>query len=87
MSTYAVSMDGPPAIVPDVRWNAGRPPPSSAATDLATVSRFLLHATVAMSQRDAAGAMQDVDRAAAALEGKLIASTLVASSLVANTRQ
>lgn len=38
--------------------------------DLATVSRFLLHANVAMSQRYAAGAMQDVDRAAAELAGK-----------------
>ncbi len=38
--------------------------------DLATVSRFLLHANVAMSQRYAAGALQDVDRAAADLAGK-----------------
>lgn len=38
--------------------------------DLATVARFLLHSNVAMSARYAAGAMQEVDRAAAALAGK-----------------
>jgi len=39
--------------------------------DLATVSRFLLHSTVAATARYAAGAMQDVDRAAATLAGQL----------------
>lgn len=38
--------------------------------DLATVARFALHANVAMSARYAAGAMQEVDRAAADLAGK-----------------
>ncbi len=38
--------------------------------DLATVSRFLLHSTVAATARYAAGAMAEVDRAAAAAAGK-----------------
>jgi integrase len=38
--------------------------------DLATVARFAMHANVAMSQRYAMGAMQDVDRAAADLAGQ-----------------
>jgi integrase len=38
--------------------------------DLATVARFLMLANVAMAARYAAGAMQDVDRAAADLAGK-----------------
>lgn len=42
--------------------------------DLATVARFALHANVAMSQRYAVGAMQDVDRAAAAAAGKYLSS-------------
>jgi len=40
--------------------------------DLATVARFLLHANVAMAQRYAAGALQDVDRAAADLAGQTL---------------
>lgn len=40
--------------------------------DLATVARFLLHANVAMAERYAAGALQDVDRAAAALAGQTL---------------
>ena len=40
--------------------------------DLATVARFALHANVAMSQRYTAGALQDVDRAAADSAGKYL---------------
>lgn len=40
--------------------------------DLATVSRFLLHANVAMSQRYAAGALVEVDRAAATQAGMFL---------------
>lgn len=40
--------------------------------DLATVARFALHANVAMSQRYAQGAMQEVDRAAADLAGQTL---------------
>jgi integrase len=43
--------------------------------DLATVARFLLHANVAMAQRYAAGALQDVDRAAADLAGTILSQT------------
>lgn len=48
--------------------------------DLATVSRFLLHANVAMSQRYAAGALADVDRAAAAQAGQHLSHGPVPSS-------
>jgi integrase len=40
--------------------------------DLATVARFLLHANVAMAQRYAAGALVEVDRAAADLAGQTL---------------
>ncbi len=46
-------------------------------TDMATVSRFLLHANVAMSQRYAAAALQDVDRAAAERAGMFLSRHLV----------
>lgn len=45
--------------------------------DLATVSRFLMHASVSMSQRYAMGAMRDVDRAAADLAGRHLSLTPV----------
>lgn len=47
--------------------------------DLATVARFLMHANVAMSQRYAVGAMQEVDRAAADLAGKYLSRKPVRS--------
>ncbi len=48
--------------------------------DLATVSRFLLHANVAMSQRYATAALQDVDRAAADMAGQHLSSNPVPQS-------
>ena len=55
--------------------------------DLATVARFAMHATIAMSQRYAVGAMQEVDRVAAEQAGKYLSRTPVPTDKGAQQKQ